>query len=66
MADYWRFLTDFEGINTLHEGTKKMAKSQTARSKNKPVASMSSLIKYFAAIEGSIMEKQKWILQGPP
>ena len=31
---------------------------------NKLVASMSSLIQFFAAIVGSIREKQKWVLQG--
>ena len=43
-----------------------MVKSQTVRSINKLVASISSLMQCFAAIAGSIREKQKWILQCPP
>ena len=43
-----------------------MFKSETVRSINKLVAIMSSLMHCFAAIAGSIREKQQWILQGPP
>ena len=43
-----------------------MIKSQTVKSINKLVASMSSLMHCFASKAGSIGEKQKSILQGPP
>ena len=47
-------MADFEEIRILYEGIKKMFKSQTERSINNFVASMSSLIHCFAAIAGSI------------
>ena len=59
-------MADFEEISILYERIKKRVKSQTVRSINKLVASMSSLMHCFAAIAGSKGEKQKWILQGPP
>ena len=60
------FLADFEEISKLYEGIKKMVQSQTVRCINKLVAIMLSLMHYFAAIAGSIREKQRWIFQGPP
>ena len=47
-------------------GIKKMVKSQTARSINKLVASMSSLMLCFAAIAESIKEKTKMDITRPP
>ena len=50
----------------MYEGIKKMIKSQTLRSINKLVASMSSWMHCFAAIAGSIGEKTKLDISRPP
>jgi len=60
------YLADFDEISILYGAIEKMVKSQTVRSINKLVSSVSILMHCFAATAGSIREKTKMNITRPP